>query len=286
MTNDQSDQSVVGLLAGWGRYPLVVAERLREQGHRIICVGIRDHTDSRLQLGCDAFREVGLGQLGAAIRFFRWHGVTRATMAGKIHKVLLFQRFLVLRHFPDWECVRTFFPHFVTMTADRKDDTMLNAAADAFARHGIAFAPATDYLPELLVKRGTLSQRRPSAAQIKDIEFGWKIAKELGRLDIGQSVAVKGRAVLALEAVEGTDKCIRRAGQLCSGGGFTLVKVAKPKQDMRFDVPTIGMGTVESLVESGGRVLAVEAQKTILIDEPEVLDFANRHGLTIVAVSQ
>ena len=278
------DGDVVGLLAGWGRYPLVVAEALQRRGHPVVGIGIRDHTDPDLCRHCVAFREVGLGQLGAAIRFFGERGVSQAMMAGKIHKVILFQRWFWIRHFPDWECVRTFFPHFITKTVDRKDDTMLTAVVDAFAKYGIKFAPATQYLPELLLKEGILSQRRASAAQMRDIEVGWKVAKELGRLDIGQSVAVKGQAVLALEAIEGTDECIRRAGQLCTAGDFTLVKVAKPKQDMRFDVPTIGMGTLESLVQAGGRVLAVEADKTILIDEPEVIEFANRHDLTLVAI--
>ncbi len=276
----------IGLIAGWGRYPQIVARGLREQGYRVVCVAILDHTDPRLREDCHAFREFGLGQLGAAIRFFRQHGVTQATMAGKIHKVVLFRRFFWLRHFPDWQCVRTFFPHFVTKTTDRKDDTMITAIVEAFARYGIAFAPATQFLPQLLIGQGILSQRRPSSAELKDIQFGWAIAKELGRLDVGQSVAVKGRAVLALEAIEGTDKCIHRAGQLCPSGGFTLVKVAKPKQDMRFDVPTIGVGTLESLIEAGGRVLAVEADRTILIDEPAVLSLADRHGLTVVSMRQ
>ncbi|MGA2032334.1 MAG: LpxI family protein, partial [Thermoguttaceae bacterium] len=129
-----------------------------------------------------------------------------------------------------------------------------------------------------------LSCRAPSAWQWKDIRFGWQLAKEMGRLDIGQSVAVRDQAVLAVEAVEGTDECIRRAGQLCPAGGFTVVKVAKPQQDMRFDVPTIGLGTLETLVAAGGRVLAVEAGRTILLDAPQVLDLADRHGVVIVAV--
>lgn len=286
MSAAESAHKTIGLVAGWGDYPRVVAHRLRRQGWRIVCIGIRDHTDDRLRSECDAFREVGLGQLGTAIRFFQSQGVTDATMAGKIHKVILFRRLFWIRHFPDWECIRTFFPHFVSQTADRKDDTMLNAVVDAFARRGIRFGPATTYLPELLVRGGALSRRAPTPGEWKDIHFGWRLARELGRLDVGQSVAVKGRAALALEAIEGTDECIRRAGALCPSGGFTVVKVAKPNQDMRFDVPTIGMGTLRSLVEAGGRVLAVEAERTILINEPEVLSFADQHGITLVSLSE
>jgi len=129
-----------------------------------------------------------------------------------------------------------------------------------------------------------VTDRQPTASQWKDIEFGWTLAKEMGRLDIGQSVAVKDRAVMAVEAIEGTDLCIRRAGELCKTGGFTVVKVAKPQQDMRFDVPTIGMGTMESMNAAGGKVLAVEADRTIIVDEPAVMSYANRHKIAIVSL--
>jgi hypothetical protein len=206
-------------------------------------------------------------------------------MAGKFHKVLLYQPWLWIKHLPDWATIRTFYPHFVLAKKDRKDDTLLGALVQRFAREKIVFQPATDYAPELLVKYGKLTDRGLSRAESKDVEFGWTLAKEMGRLDVGQSVAVKGRAVLAVEAIEGTDECIRRAGALCRSGGFTVVKVAKPQQDMRFDVPTIGLGTLETMVESGGRVLAVEAGRTIILDEPQFIDFARRHGLSIVALS-
>jgi DUF1009 family protein len=274
----------MGLVAGWGRYPLVVAEAIRRQGHRVFALGVKDHADRALAELCDDYREVGLAKVGAALRYFRRHGVTRATMAGKIHKVRLFQRFHWIKHIPDWRSVRTFFPHFAARTKDRRDDTLLLAVVEAFAEEGIHFAPATDFAPELLVKYGLIAGRPLNRAQQQDIAFGWEIAKELGRLDCGQSVAVKGRAVLALEAVEGTDECIRRAGRLCTEGGFTVVKVAKPQQDMRFDVPTIGVGTVETLAQAGGKVLAVEAGKTIVIDEPQVAELARKKKITIVAL--
>jgi DUF1009 family protein len=274
----------IGLLAGWGRYPIVVAQALREQGHQVFGLGIKDHADPCLAEYCHDYREVGLGKMGAAIRHFRRNGVTQATMLGKIHKVRLFQKFAILKHFPDWRCLRTFYPHWVTKAKDRRDDTLLAAVVEAFAKDGIHFAPATDFVPELLVKHGKLTGRSPSSGQWKDIEFGWRLAKEMGRLDIGQSVAVKGQAVLAVEAVEGTDECIRRAGNLCPQGGFTVVKVAKPQQDMRFDVPTIGMETMKTLVQAGASVLAIEAEKTIVVDRPQVIEFGKRHKLTIVAV--
>ena len=149
---------------------------------------------------------------------------------------------------------------------------------------GSTFASALDYCPELLVNEGLLTRRPPTAQELADIEFGWQLAKEMGRLDVGQSVAVKEKAALAVEAIEGTDRCIERAGQLCRAGGWTLVKVAKPQQDMRFDVPTIGVSTIENLHKAGARVLAIEASKTIVIDQPEVIALADRYGLTIVAL--
>lgn len=147
-------------------------------------------------------------------------------------------------------------------------------------------SPATDFTPQLLAQAGQLTRRAPSAAQRQDIEFGWTLAKEMGRLDIGQSVAVQGRAIIAVEAVEGTDACIHRAGELCPQGGFTVVKVAKPQQDMRFDVPTIGLGTIESLIAAGAGALAIEAGKTIILDQAQAVSLADRHGLAIVALTQ
>jgi hypothetical protein len=185
---------------------------------------------------------------------------------------------------PDWRSIRTFYPHFLAMHKDRRDDTLLGAIVEAFGADGITLGPATDYAPELLVKPGCLTDRRPSAAQETDIQFGWRLAKEMGRLDVGQSVAVKDRAALAVEAIEGTDACIQRAGTLCRAGGFTVVKVAKPQQDMRFDVPTIGLGTLDAMVAAGARVLAVEAGRTIMIDQAEVIAQANRHKLIVVAL--
>jgi len=272
-----------GILAGWGRYPVVIAERMRSQGYEIYCLGVKGHADPALAGICHEFDWVGLAKIGRAIRFFRQRNVRQVTMAGKIHKVRLFQPWVWFKHLPDWRAVRCFYPHFVSTQKDRRDDTLLTALIDEFARDQIVFAGATDFLPELLVKAGQLTRRAPTSAQLADIEFGWRMAKEMGRLDIGQSVAVKGRATIAVEAIEGTDECIRRAGQLCSSGGFTIVKVAKPKQDMRFDVPAIGMLTLQTMVEAGASCLAIEAGRTIIIDEPELIRYADQHKLTIVA---
>ncbi|OHB70352.1 MAG: hypothetical protein A2V70_08385 [Planctomycetes bacterium RBG_13_63_9] len=263
---------------------MVIAGALRRQGYQVYCLGVTGHADPRLAELCEEFRYSGLARFGGAIRYFKRRGVTVATMAGKIHKVELFRPWRWLRHLPDLRTIRMFIPHFLTHREDCADDTLLGAIVDEFASEGIRFGPATDYAPELLAKPGQLTRRGPSPKQQRDVEFGWRIAKELGRLDIGQSVAVKDQAVLALEAIEGTDACIRRAGELCRAGDFTVVKVAKPLQDMRFDVPTVGRRTLETMLEARGRVLAIEANRTILLDQPDLIDFANRNKLTVVAL--
>jgi DUF1009 family protein len=281
----QNLKSKIGLLAGWGRFPVVVAQTLKDQGLEVHCIGLKGHADPILAQVCDSYLASGVARIGAHIRYFRRQGVTQATMAGKVFKhKLLFGRWGWLSLVPDWKTIRMYFPLFILGRRNRSDDTLLSVIVDQFARDGITMSPATDFAPQLLAKAGRLTRRGPTAAQEQDIAFGWTLAKEMGRLDIGQTVAVKGRAVIAVEAVEGTDACIRRAGELCPQGGFTVVKVAKPQQDMRFDVPTIGVGTIENLAAAGARVLAIEAGKTILVDEAEVIALADRHGLAIVAL--
>lgn len=274
----------VGLLAGWGRLPIVVARALRRQGRRVCCLGVKDHASEELTEICDAFQWIGLARLGAAVRFFRHHEVRQATMAGKFHKTLIYQKWAWLKHLPDLRFVRTFYPHFISLEKDRQDDTLLNTLVEAFAVAGIRFLPAVHFEPDLLVGPGSVTPRRPTTRQQKDIEFGWHIAKQMGGLDIGQSVCVKDLAVLAVEAIEGTDQCIRRAGSLCAAGGFCVVKVAKPQQDMRFDVPTVGNGTLEAMAQAGASLLAVEASRTILLDRQAFVEQAMQRHITVVAV--
>ena len=274
----------IGILAGWGRYPVVVAEAIRRRGGRPAILSIRDHADAELAPLADVAGGIGVAEIGTAIDFFRRHGVRRVTMAGKIHKAKLFGRNAWLRHLPDWTGISTFWPHMVSRRRDNRDDSLLGAIAAAFDARGVAICPATDFAPELLAEEGLLAGSPLSTRQVADVAFGWKLAKELGRLDIGQTVVVKNRAPLALEAIEGTDECIRRAGRLCPAGGMTVIKVAKPEQDLRFDMPTVGIGTLESLRTAGARVLAIEAGRTILVDRAELTAFAESSGITIASV--
>ena len=278
--NDRSDRRI-GLLAAYGRFPMLFAEAARRAGFEVVCVAIRDAASPELANFVDSFCWVGIAQLGGMIRSFRRAGVRRVVMAGKVAKTQIYAPWRIFRFLPDWRFARTWLS---IGRGDRKDDSMLLALVREFHRDGIDIVSALDFCPELLVKSGHLTRRRPTDSESRDIEFGWTLAKEMGRLDVGQTVAVKELAVLAVEAIEGTDRCIQRAGELCPSGGFTVVKVAKPQQDMRFDVPTIGPDTIETLHRAGARVLAVEADKTILLDSQETQRLADRYGLTIVAV--
>ena len=201
-------------------------------------------------------------------------------MAGKVTKTVIYTPWRWLSCLPDWRMLRFWYNR---RRRDNRDDSILLGIIAEFAADDIVFTSALDLCPELLVPAGILTRRPPSAREEADIAFGWELAREMGRLDVGQSVAVKERAVLAVEAIEGTDQAIARAGTLCRAGGFTVVKVAKPQQDMRFDVPTIGCATIETLHQAGGRVLAIEAGKTIVLDLEKTVELANRHGITIVA---
>jgi DUF1009 family protein len=271
----------IGLLAGSGRFPILFAEAARRQGLAVACVGIKYEAPDELRELCHSFQVVGVARMGAMIRGFRRQGVERVVMAGKVTKNVIYTPWRMLQLWPD---VRTVTWWYRRNRLDNRDDSLLLSVIAEFERDGMTFASALDFCPELLVKDGILTRRRPTASERADIEFGWLMAKEMGRLDVGQSVAVKEKATLAIEAIEGTDRCIDRAGQLCRAGGWTLVKVAKPQQDRRFDVPTIGVNTIENLRKAGARVLAIEAGKTILLDESDVVAMADRHGLSIVAI--
>lgn len=271
----------LGLLAGWGRFPIVVAQKARELGRPVYCVGIQHEASPELTALTDGFAWAGVAKLGRTIRLFKRAGCRHIVMAGKIHKHrFLYAPWRLFSLVPDLRCLRFWYRrHF----RDRKDDTLLLAMIDEYRHDGLEFSSALDFYPELLAPEGVLTHRRPTAAELADVEFGWTMAKEMGRLDVGQSVCVKEGAVLAVEAIEGTDAAIRRAGTLCPAGGFTVVKVAKPQQDMRFDVPTVGLFTIDTLIQSGARVLAIEAEQTIILDRDQVIDMADRYGLTILA---
>ncbi len=275
----------IGLVAGWGSFPVQVARSLVRDGRSVCCIAISGHASTDLESICDHVKWSGVGKLGGHLRYFRGAGVQQVTMAGKLFKAdLLYSGSLWLRHMPDWTCIRTLGPHLVGRHRDARDDSLLLAITDAYRRAGMKICAATDFAPELLVNHGTLVGKTPNAKLRVDIEAGWRVAKQMGGMDIGQTITIKDGTVIAVEAIEGTDACIDRTGQLCPRGGWTLVKVSKPNQDMRFDVPTIGLQTIERVRKAGGKAIAIEAGKTILVDRQQTIAAAVAAGITIVAL--
>lgn len=287
MAKHRNDGSLppIGLVAGWGHFPVQVAQSIIRDGRHVCCVAITGHASTDLESICDHVTWSGVGKLGGHLRYFRRNGVRQVTMAGKLFKAdLLFSGSVWLRHFPDWTCIRTLGPSLVGRNRDARDDSLLLAVTDAYQSAGLDVCPATDFAPELLVKEGMLTGKSIDATLQNDIHAGWSVAKQMGKMDIGQTITIKDGTVIAVEAIEGTDACIERTGQLCRRGGWTLVKVSKPNQDMRFDVPTIGPQTIQRVRDAGGRAIVIEADKTIVVSEQETIATARKAGITIVAL--
>jgi DUF1009 family protein len=262
----------IGLVAGGGKFPLMVAQAARSKGFRVAAVAHIDETMPSLSESVDSIIWVKLGQLGKVIKSLKKAGVRNALMAGTITKKKMFDGAK-----PDLKAIS-----LMAKLAIYHDDSILRGIANEFAREGIEIISSTSFLPELSAPPGCLTKRRPNKIQKTDIEFGWKMAKELGRLDIGQCVVVREKTVLAVEAMEGTDETINRGGALAKKKSV-VVKVSKPNQDLRFDMPSVGLGTVKIMHEVNASVLAVEAHKTLIFDKDEMIEFANVHGISIIS---
>jgi DUF1009 family protein len=271
---------VLGLIAGGGRLPFLVAAGARKAGLKVICVGLVDNAEQSLAEEVDVFYRVAIARPGAWIRKLKKHRVTRTIMVGRVAKSRLFTPWRILRYLPDWRALRIYY--WRLRNKDKLDDSLLCAIADELASGGIILENSTMYCKEHLASAGLMTTHQPSRSVEDDIEFGWQMVKKLGELDIGQAIAVKEKEVLAVEAIEGTAEMIKRAGQFCKSGGWTLIKASKPSQDMRFDVPCVGPDTVKSFAENGGKCLVIEAGKTIIIDKPETIKLANQLGITIL----
>ena len=275
-----NSSAVVGLIAGGGRLPFLVAAGARGRGLKIVCVGLADSVESGLAGEVDVFYRVALARPGSWIRKLRMHGVNRAIMVGRVAKSRLFTPRRILRYLPDWRAFRIYY--WRLRSREKQDDALLCALADELASGGIILENSMTYCKEHIATGGVMTEHQPGSGVKGDIEFGWPIVKKLGELDIGQAIAVKERAVLAVEAIEGTAAMIERAGRFCKSGGWTLIKCSKPNQDMRFDVPCVGPDTIKGLAEHNGKCLVVEAGKTIIIDKPETIKLADELGITIM----
>ena len=260
---------------------MATARGIRAAGGRVACVGLRDQFDPELPALCDAFAVAGVVRLGRWIRLLRGWGAAQAVMVGKVHKTRMYDPLRLFKNFPDWRAARLWY---VKLRHDKRTDKLLGALAQELADSGVILIDSTTYIPELMATTGVLTRRQPTAEQRADIDFALPVVRRLGELDIGQAMAVKEREVIAVEAIEGTDAMIQRAGQLCKSGGWVLVKAGKPGQDMRFDVPTLGIRTIEALKIARASCIAVEAGKVILLDKPDLLAAADAAGIALVGV--
>ncbi len=271
----------IGIIAGGGRLPIASAQGIHATGRRVACVGLRDQYDADLPEFCDQFKTAGLIQLGRWISLLRSWGCSEVLMIGRVSKVQMYAPFVALRHRPDLRAGRIWFR---TLRHDKRTDKLLNAVAEEIANEGITMIDSTTYIPELLAEAGPITTSKPSAGQLADIEFALPIVQRMGDLDVGQAVAVRDREIIAVEAIEGTDRMIERVGNLCRKGGWTLVKIAKPNQDMRFDVPTVGPLTIEKMAAKSGGCLAIEAGKTIILEKQATIAAADKAGIAIVGL--
>lgn len=267
----------LGLLAGNGRFPFLVAQEARKQGRRVVAVAFNEEADPALEQAVDKIHWVFVGQLNKWVKLFQAEGVKEVVMAGSVRHSSMYSDFR--RFHPDMRALKLFW-----RLRDRKADTILGAVADELAHSGLTLLPSISHLTHCLAPEGVLTKRKPTAKEKADIQFGFKIAKAMAGLDIGQSVVVKNKAVVAIEAMEGTDRCIQRAGEMAKGD-LVVVKVSKPNQDLRFDVPVIGLATIETMLEAGGGVLAVEAGKTLILDREKLVTWADGEKIAIIGVS-
>jgi DUF1009 family protein len=263
----------LGLIAGNGRFPFLAAAGARRAGRRVVALAIREEASAELEAEVDELHWIGLGQLGQAISILKRAGAREAIMAGQVKHRQIFSGIV-----PDLKLLGV-----LARLAFQNTDSLIGAVADALGRDGITLLPSVAFLADQLALAGPMTRRRPDHEEAKDVQYGETVARALAGMDLGQTAVVKHRAAVALEAMEGTDETIRRAGRI-AGPGTTVVKVSKPRQDMRFDVPVVGAGTLVAMREAGSHVLAVDAGRTLLIDRTAFLAQAEADGVAVLGL--
>jgi hypothetical protein len=263
-----------GLIAGNGRFPFLVLEGAREQGVDMVVAAIKEETSPEIADSASRVEWMGVGQLGRLIRFFKAEAVTHAILAGQVKHHQIFR----LNALPDLRMVR-----MLARLKNKNTDSLIGAVAEELAREGITVVDSTLFLGKLLAREGVITRRGPTKVEAADIAYGLEVAREIARLDLGQTIAVKDRAVIAIEAMEGTDAVIERAGELTGSKPFVVIKVAKPGQDMRFDVPVVGVPTIEAMRLAGATAIQVSAGKTLFFDAAKLIEVADRAGICIVS---
>lgn len=276
--------ATTAIIAGQGQLPALCAAGARAAGHRVLGLGLRGFYDPAFPGSCDEFRKVGFLRPGGWIRAARRSGCEDAVLIGRVDKGVMHSRrfkFMILRELPDLYSLDLWYRK---LRFDRRSANLLRTLADDLAERGLALVDSTTYLSDHLATEGVITERPPTAPEKGDLEFGWRLLSRVSELDIGQSLAVRQRDVICVEAVEGTDRMISRAGELCPRGGWTLLKTTAPDHDMRTDVPTVGIRTVENAAAAGCTCIALGAGRVILADRPAVVAAANRLGITMVGV--
>ena len=267
----------LGLLAGIGHLPVDVAQSAKKLGYKVVAIAVVADTDPELPENADIFYTINVGKVGKILQTLKLHYVKNVTMIGKVTKEVLYKNGVMI---PDLTTIRV-----LASLPDRKDDTIMNAIVKLIEDKGMHVMDQTVLIQPLLPEPGVLTKRKPTEQEWEDMRFGFRMAKELGRLDIGQTVVVKNRAVMALEAIEGTDACILRGGFL-GKGGVVVAKTAKPAQDNRFDMPSVGTTTLTSMIHAGATGIVIEAGRTLLVDRKRTLAMAEEKGITIVSMSE
>ena len=267
----------LGLLAGIGHLPVDVAQSAKKLGYKVVAIAVVADTDPELPENADVFYTINVGKVGKILQTLKQHGVKNVTMIGKVTKEVLYKNGVMI---PDLTTIRV-----LASLPDRKDDTIMNAIVKLIEDKGMHVMDQTVLIQPLLPEPGVLTKRKPTEQEWEDMRFGFRMAKELGRLDIGQTVVVKNRAVMALEAIEGTDACILRGGFL-GKGGVVVAKTAKPAQDNRFDMPSVGTTTLTSMIHAGATGIVIEAGRTLLVDRKRTLAMAEEKGITIVSMNE
>lgn len=265
------------LIAGMGDLPKAIVSEAQKMGYKVSAIALQPPADESLRPIADEFHTISIGRFGGLMALLKKQSITDLVFAGKVPKGLLYKN--KSKIIPDLKALKILFS-----LTNRADDTIMKAIVREIEGLGIKIHNTTDFTKDLLVPEGVLTRRKPSQKELRDIEFGWNIAKKLGRLDIGQTVVIKDMAVMAVEAIEGTDETIMRGGEL-SKKDAVIIKVSKPHQDMRFDVPVAGIDTLSTMKKAGARVLALETGKCIIIDMQAFINKADKDGIVIVGTS-
>lgn len=260
-----------GMIAGNGSFPFLVLDGARKAGVNLAVVAITEETDPRIEDGDEEVAWVGIGQLGKMISFFKKRDIDKVVMAGQVKHAQLFSGAM-----PDLRMVKMLWG-----LPRRNTDAVIGGVADELAKDGIELIDSTYFVKEQLAPHGVITKRKPTDVETTNIEYGLHIAGEIARLDLGQTIVVRAHACVAIEAMEGTDATIRRAGELAKGK-LTVVKVAKPDQDMRFDVPVVGLPTVQAMIDAGATCLSLTAGKTLIFDREEMINLADLNKITII----